>query len=89
MPRLHDSCEPILDAEGDPIGQVSSNTERGTLLYEVTLLGPEGGAPQLHGDELHRGEAGLRGTPRAEVPPLTLEQLRALAEDPVWTSYEP
>ena len=32
---------------------------------------------------------GLGSATTADAPPLTLEQLRDIAADPVWTSYRP
>jgi hypothetical protein len=81
----HDNCEPIRDASGEKIGRVSSTTERGTLLYEVFLLGPDGGGLNLTVMN-STGEKPGYEPPSAEVPPLTLAQLRTLAEDPAWTS---
>jgi hypothetical protein len=84
----HDTCQPIRDAGGEQIGKVSTSTERGTLLYEVTLLGPDGGALNLTVMNSSGEKPGYE-PPSADVPPLTPGQLRTLAEDPAWTSYEP
>jgi hypothetical protein len=84
----HDTCLPIHDASGAVIGRASGNVESGTLLYEVFLLGPDGGG--LNFTVMNStGEKPGYEAPTAEVPPLTLQQLRTLAEDPVWTSYRP
>jgi hypothetical protein len=84
----HDTCLPIQDASGAVIGRASGNVESGTLLYEVFLLGPDGGG--LNFTVMNStGEKPSYEAPTAEVPPLTLQQLRTLAEDPVWTSYQP
>jgi len=85
---VHDTCEQIRNAAGEQIGRVSTNVERGTLLYEVSMLGPDGGA--LNFTVMNStGEKPGYEEPSAEVPPLSPDQLRALAEDPVWTSYRP
>jgi len=84
----HDTCQPIRDAGGEQIGRVSTNTERGTLLYEAFLLGPDGGGLNLTVMNSSGEKPGYEA-PSAQVPPLTTAQLRALAEEPAWTSYEP
>lgn len=82
------NCEEIVDGSGDQIGRISTMTERGTLLYEVALLGPDGGA--LNFTVMNStGEKPGYEPPTADAPPLTIEQLSALAQDPAWTSYAP
>lgn len=84
----HDVCEPIVTPDGTAVGRVSSDTEQGTLLYEAALLGPDGGA--LHLTVMNStGEKPGYEAPTAQSPPLTLDQLRALAQEPSWTSWAP
>jgi len=84
----HDSCEPITNTDGEQVGRVSATTERGTLLYEVTLLGANGGGLNFTAMNSSGEKPGYE-QPSAEVPPLSLDQLLALAEDPVWTGFRP
>jgi hypothetical protein len=86
--RYHDTCEPITDVRGDQIGHVASNVERGTSYFDVTLLGPDGGALYFYVAD-STGEKPGYEPPTADAPPLTPDQLRSLAEDPAWTSYTP
>jgi hypothetical protein len=88
--RYADDCEEIVDADGSPVGRLTSFLQDGTVtFYEATLLGPDGGLVYLSAWNATDGKPGP-GTPTsAPVPPLTLEQLRALVQDPVWTSYQP
>jgi hypothetical protein len=86
--NYHNTCEPITDANGEQIGHVASNIERGTSYFEVALLGPEGGALYFYVAD-STGEKPGYEAPTADTPPLTPDQLRSLAVDPVWTSYTP
>lgn len=81
-------CEPLLDAAGATIGRVSTDEESGTTYHEVLLLGPDGGHLYVYvGDS--SGEKPGYETPSAEAPPLSTDQLVALAQDPAWTAYDP
>ena len=82
------TCEPILDGSREQVGRLTTDVESGTTYYEAMLLGPGGGALYFYVAD-STGEKPGYEAPTAEVPPLTLEQLRTLAEDPVWTSYRP
>ena len=81
-------CERILDGSSEQVGRLTTDVESGTTYYEAVLLGPDGGALYFYVAN-STGEKPGYEAPTAEVPPLTLEQLRTLAEDPVWTSYRP
>lgn len=81
-------CDAIQDGAGEQVGRLTTSVESGTTYYEAMMLGPDGGALYFYvGDST--GEKPGYEAPTAEAPPLTLEQLRILAEDPVWTRYEP
>jgi hypothetical protein len=82
------TCEPLLDPSGATIGRVSTDQERGTTYHEVMLLGPDGGALYFYVADSSGEKPGYE-PPSAESPPLSTDQLRALAQDPVWTDYDP
>lgn len=82
------SCEPVHAASGAVIGRVTIDEEGGTTYYEVMLLGPDGGGLYFYvGDS--SGEKPGHEPPSAEAPPLTTDELVAVAQDPAWTDYEP
>ena len=85
-----DTCEEILDAEGRPVGRVTSNLQDGTITFhEVSLLGPDGGRVYMSAWNATDGKPGPDTLQSASVPPLTLDQLKDLARDPAWTSDRP
>ena len=67
---------------------LSTAPSRGRRTSRWSLLGPDGGALYFYVAD-STGEKPGYEAPSAEAPPLTLDQLRTLAEDPVWTSYQP
>jgi hypothetical protein len=86
-----DTCEVIRDTDGVVIGRVTNHVQYGvTTFHEVSLLGPDGGG-RIHIAAWNAtdGKPGPGTAPSAEMPPLTLDQLRELALDPAWTSYRP
>ncbi len=85
-----DTCEVITRSDGVGVGRVTTTLQDGTItFYEATLLGPDGGLVYLSVWNATDEKPGP-GTPTsAEVPPLTLDQLRGLVQDPVWTSWQP
>jgi hypothetical protein len=82
------TCEPVLDDAGKVVGRVSTDEQQGTTLYELFLLGPDGGALNLTVMDSSGEKPGYE-PPSASAPPLTTAQLVALAQDAAWTSYEP
>lgn len=84
----HEGCQPITDADGVQVGRVATDTERGTAYYDAVLLGPDGGAVYLAVMNSSGEKPGYE-PPSADVPPLTVDQLRELVQDPAWTSYTP
>jgi hypothetical protein len=82
------TCDPVLDGAGRVVGRVSTDEQQGTTLYEVALLGPDGGGLNLTVMDSSGEKPGYE-PPSASAPPLTTDQLLALAQDPVWTDYEP
>jgi len=82
------TCEPVLDASGAVIGRVSTDEEGGTAYYEVRLLGPDGGALYFYVADSSGEKPGYEA-PSAEAPPLSTDQLLALAQDPAWTDFDP
>jgi hypothetical protein len=85
-----DTCEELLGSDGARIGRLTSTLQDGTItFYEVSLLGPDGGRIYMSAWNANDGKPGPDTEQSAPVPPLTLDQLRALALDPAWTSYSP
>ena len=82
------ACEVLRNAAGDEIGDVSTETDGGTTYHNADLLGPDGGALNLYVSD-STGDKPGREDPSAEASVLTFEQVRALIQDPVWTSYQP
>ncbi len=88
--RYTDTCEEILNSDGVTIGRVDTILQDGTItFYEATLLGPEDGLVYLSAWNAVDEKPGPDTPTSAAVPPLTLEQLRAMVQDPAWTSYQP
>jgi hypothetical protein len=83
------TCAVIHDADGARIGRVNSFPQDRVTFYEATLLGPDGGLVYLSVWNATDEKPGPDTPASAEVPPLTLDQLRDLVQDPVWTSYRP
>jgi hypothetical protein len=83
-----DTCHPITDADGVRIGRVAADLERGTMYNDVAVLGPNGGVVYIAVMNATGEKPGYE-PPSADRPPLTLGQLRDLAQNPAWTSYRP
>jgi hypothetical protein len=83
----HLACELIRDG-GRTVGDVSTERDNGTTYHNADLLGPDGGAINMYVAD-STGEKPGYEPPTAEAPLLTLDQVRALVEDPRWTSYRP
>jgi hypothetical protein len=88
--RYTDNCEEFTNSDGVAIGRVDTILQDGTItFYEATLLGPDGGLVYLSVWNATDEKPGPDTPTSAEVPPLTLDQLRDLVQDPAWTSYQP
>ena len=88
--RYTDTCEVITDSDGVAVGRLTTNLQDGVItFYEATWLGPDGGLVYLSVWNATDEKPGPDTPTSAEVPPMTLDQLGDLAQDPVWTSYLP
>jgi hypothetical protein len=84
-----DSCVEITGGGGVHIGRESVTTTRGVTVHEVVVNGPDGGLVYFATSNSTDDKWGALSTVSANEPPLALDQLRELALDPVWTSYQP
>lgn len=75
--------------DGNPVGRLTSLSQDAVTFHEVTLLGPDGGLVHVVGWNATDVKPGPATPPSAEEPPLTLEELRTLAESPAWTDWTP
>ncbi len=88
--RYTDTCVEILDANGEPMGRVTTFLQDGTITFhEATFLGPEGGLVYMSAWNATDGKPNPDTPQSAPVPPLTPDQLRDLVQDPAWTAYQP
>lgn len=88
--RYADSCREVLGDDGEPVGRLVTFLQDGAItFYEATWLGPDGGLVYLSVWNATDEKPGPDTPTSAEVPPVTPDQLRDLAQDPVWTSYQP
>lgn len=84
-----DSCTVIKDEDGTVIGRVLDLTVGGVRALGITLVTPDGGTVMVDIANTLDDKWPHGATPSSERLPLTLAQLRAIAEDPIWTSYVP
>ena len=85
-----DTCRQLTSEDGTIIGRVTTNLQDGAItFYEISLVGPEGGRIYMSAWNATDSKPGPDTPSSATVPPLTLDELQALAEDSVWTSYQP
>ena len=82
------TCKPLLDDDGIPVGRIATDSDQGTTYYDVFLRGPDGGAIYAYVADSSGEKPGYE-LPSATEPPLTVEELVALARDAAWTSYSP
>jgi hypothetical protein len=88
--RYAGTCEEILDAGGEPVGRLTSMLQDDTItFYEATLLGPRGGLVYISAWNATDEKPGPNTPPSSPIPPLTLDQLRDMVQDPAWTAYQP
>ena len=83
------SCEVIRDEHGRRIGRLSRIDHGEVVLLSATLRMTDGGTVSIDASNSTDDKWGLGSSTTADEPPLTLEQLREIAADPVWTSYRP
>lgn len=63
-------------------------TAQGTTYREAVVREPDGGRVYVYVADSSGEKPGYEA-PSASAPPLDADQLRALAQDPVWTSWTP
>ncbi len=84
-----DDCTEITDADGNPIGRVLDSTGGGVRSLSIDLLTADGGVVMVNVANTLADKWPTGATPSATEVPLDLPALRAIAENPVWTSFEP
>lgn len=75
-------------ADGSPTARFSTATAQGTTYREAVVREPDGGRVYVYVADSSGEKPGYEA-PSASAPPLDADQLRALAQDPVWTSWTP
>ena len=83
------SCEVLRDEQGRRIGRLSRLDLGDVVLLSATMRMTDGGTVSIDASNSTDDKWGLGSSTTADEPPLTLEQLREIAADPVWTSYRP
>ena len=83
-----EDCTEILDDDGNPIGRVLDSTGNGVRSLSVDLLTADGAVIMINVANTLADKWPTGATPSADEVPLDLAELRAIAENPVWTSYE-
>lgn len=84
--RYMTTCQPLLADNGAQVGRISTDSDQGTTYHDLFLLGPDGGALYAYVADSSGEKPGYE-SPSATEPPLTTDELVALAQDPAWTSY--
>lgn len=79
------TCEEIVADDGTPAGRAQTTQVGGLTLREVTLLGPDGGLLYAATANSVADKWGAGSPASATAPPLGLDELRAIAQDPAWT----
>ena len=82
-------CTVLSDDFGNPIGRVLDSTAGGVRALSLDLLTADGGVVMISVANTLADKWPTGTTPSAEEVPLDLATLRAIAADPVWTSYVP
>ena len=83
------SCEVLRDDQGRRIGRLARLDLGDVVLLSATMRMTDGGTMSIDASNSTDDKWGLGSSTTADKPPLTLEQLREIAADPVWTSYRP
>jgi hypothetical protein len=84
-----ENCTELTNDAGEPIGRVLDSTVGGVRSLSVDLLTADGGVVLVDVANTLDDKWPDGATPSADDVPLDLDTLRAIAEDPVWTSYQP
>jgi hypothetical protein len=84
-----ENCKELTDDAGEPIGRVLDSTVGGVRSLSVDLLTADGGVVLVNVANTLDDKWPDGATPSADDVPLDLATLRAIAEDPVWTAYQP
>lgn len=84
-----ENCRELTNDAGEPIGRVLDSTVGGVRSLSVDLLTADGGVVLFNVANTLDQKWPDGATPSAEDVPLDLATLRAIAEDPVWTAYQP
>ena len=79
----------LRDEQGRRIGRLSRLDLGDVVLLSATMRMTDGGTMSIDASNSTDDKWGLGSSTTADEPPLTLEQLREIAADPVWTSYRP
>lgn len=91
------TCEEIRDDAGELVGVVTESVEATVVdgqevptdksYFLATLVGPDGGHVEIYVAEGTRDDRPDTQHDPADVPALTLEQVKQLVTDPAWVSY--
>lgn len=84
-----EDCEQLKAADGTVIGRVLDSTKGGVRSLSIDLATDDGGVVMVNVANTLDSKWPDGATPSAEKVPLTLAQLRSIADNPVWTSYRP
>ena len=84
-----DTCTPLLDTDGTPIGRTSTTTTGAVTVLEVVLRGPRDGVVYVAASNSADHKWGEGSSAASGQVPLTLAQLQRIAADPAWTSWQP
>ncbi|MCW2798133.1 hypothetical protein [Nocardioides sp.] len=83
------TCTPILNSQGDRIGRLSTWSQTGIVIREAVLLRDQGGVIYVAAANSTDAKWGTDSTVSADAPPLTLAELRVIAESDTWTDWTP
>lgn len=84
---VHTQCRQVR-TDGTPTARFSTTTDQGTTYREAVVREPDNGRVYLYVADSSGEKPGYEA-PTASAPPLGADQLRALAQDPVWTTWVP
>lgn len=84
-----ENCEQLKAADGTVIGRVLDSTVSGVRSLGIDLATDDGGVVMVNVANTLDDKWPDGASPSADEIPLTLAQLRRIAENPVWTSYRP